>query len=75
MGLILSIFLIALASCSSFLFVKADQFFNSITNVEYEVSNYSVIVLNSSKYKELEDIMNQDVGVVHYNDNLSLIHI
>ena len=66
LGIIISIFLLLINTLVIFVYYKSDAFFNRITNVEYETSNYKIIILNDSKYEKLEDL--QNIGI--YNNKL-----
>lgn len=59
----------------SFIIVKADSFLNSVTINSHEISNYNVIVLNNSKYTDLVDIKDKELGIIendsNYNDVIS----
>lgn len=53
-------------------------FFNNIENEEYNLTNYSVIVLTDSKYNTIEDLKNENMGYYHnelINAEPSLEHI
>ena len=65
-GIIISIFLLLANALMIFVYYKADSFFNKITNIEYETSNYSVVILKDSSYKEMKDLTN--IGI--YNNEL-----
>ena len=58
LGIVLSIILLLINAAMIFVYYKADSFFNKITNVEYETSNYSIVILKESSYKELSDLTN-----------------
>lgn len=66
LGIILSIILLLINAGMIFVYYKADSFFNKITNVEYETSNYSIVILKDTAYKELSDLAN--IGI--YNNEL-----
>ena len=66
LGIVLSIILLLINAAMIFVYYKADSFFNKITNVEYETSNYSIVILKESSYKELSDLTN--IGI--YNNEL-----
>ena len=66
LGIIISIILLLASSLITFVYFKADAFFNRITNVEYETSNYAIVVLSDATYKELKDLTN--IGI--YNNEL-----
>ena len=57
-GIFLSIVLITISIGVAFIYHKTNTFFNKITNVKYETSNYSLLVLKSNNYEKLEDIKN-----------------
>ena len=66
LGIFISIILLLTSAALVFVYYKSNSFFNKITNVEYETSNYSVIVLKDSSYEKLEDLTN--IGI--YNNEL-----
>ena len=66
LGIILSILVILSSGLMIFVYQKANSFFNSITNVEYETSNYSIVILNDSPYEKINDLSN--IGI--YNNEL-----
>lgn len=61
LGILLSIPLIIGNIALSFIYLRTNSFFNKITNVEYETSNYSIIVLKESTYNKLEDL--KEIGL------------
>ena len=65
-GIFISIILLLANAALVFVYYKSNSFFNKITNVEYETSNYSVIVLKESSYEKLADLTN--IGI--YNNEL-----
>lgn len=65
LGIILSIILISLNTALVFINVKANKFLNTITNVKFETSSYSVIVLKDTEYKYVNDL--KVIGL-YYND-------
>ena len=65
-GIIFSVVLLLISTAIIFVYYKADTFFNKITNVEYETSNYKIITLKDSSYQKLEDLTN--IGI--YNNEL-----
>ena len=65
-GITLSIIMILVSAAIAFVYYKADAFFNKITNVEYETSNYKIVILKDSTYKKLSDLTN--IGI--YNNEL-----
>ena len=66
LGIFISIILLLTNAALVFVYYKSNSFFNKITNVEYETSNYSVIVLKESSYEKIEDLTN--IGI--YNNEL-----
>lgn len=66
LGIVLSIILLLINAAMIFVYYKADSFFNKITNVEYETSNYSIVILKESSHQELSDLTN--IGI--YNNEL-----
>jgi LCP family protein required for cell wall assembly len=65
LGIILSIILIGVNVVIGFVYYKSNSFFNKITNIEYETSNYVTIVLKDSSFKKLEDV--KSIGLF-YNE-------
>lgn len=47
-------------------------FLKKIGSKDYKTQNYSVIVLNSSKYEELKDIKNEEIGILNSKDTEGL---
>lgn len=43
-------------------------FLKKIGNKNYKTQNYSIVVLNDSKYKKLKDIKDEDVGILSKKD-------
>ena len=66
LGIFISIILLLTNAALVFVYCKSNSFFNKITNVEYETSNYSVIVLKESSYEKIADLTN--IGI--YNNEL-----
>ena len=56
LSIILTSIIIIISIGVSFVFLKADNILNKITDVDKEINNYSVIVLKDSEYEELNDI-------------------
>lgn len=56
LGIIFSIPLLIGNVALCYVYSRTNTFFNKITNVEYETSNYSVIVLKDSTYTKIEDL-------------------
>ena len=56
-GYIISILLIAISIALGYIFFRANSFFNKITNIKYETTNYSILVLKDSEYKTLDDLI------------------
>ena len=57
-GIILSIILIITNVGLIFAYNRINNFFDKITNTEYETNNYSVMVLKDSSFSKLDDITN-----------------
>ena len=57
-GIFLSIILIIISIGIAYVYNRTNTFFNKITNVKYETSNYSLLVLKSNNYENLEDLKN-----------------
>jgi LCP family protein required for cell wall assembly len=47
-------------------------FMNNFGSKNYKTQNYSVVVLNSSKYNKIKDIKNEDVGILSVEDTEGL---
>ena len=62
-GIILSIILIILNTAIVFINIKANKFLNTITNVKFETTSYSLIVLKDSNYKYVNDL--SIIGLYH----------
>ena len=58
LGILLSIILILANVIIGFVYYKSNSFFNKITNIEYETSNYVTIVLKDSSFNKLNDVKN-----------------
>ena len=71
-AIFISIILILTSSLLIFIYFKADSFFNKITNVEYETSNYNILILNDSTYKELSDLTNIGIYSNELDKNYTL---
>ena len=56
LGIIFSIPLLIGNVSLCYVYSRTNTFFNKITNVEYETSNYSVIVLKDSTYTKIEEL-------------------
>lgn len=63
LGIILSIILIILNTAIVFINIKANKFLNTITNVKFETTSYSLIVLKDSNYKYVNDL--SIIGLYH----------
>lgn len=72
LGIICSIFLLFVSSAITFIYIRSNSFFNKITNVEYEKSNYIVIVLKDSPYEKLDDIKNIGIYKNELDKNYSI---
>ncbi len=83
LGIISSILIIIINIGLTFIYIKSNNFFNKITNVEYETSNYSVLVLKESSYQKLEDLenigiysneldKNYDLAIEELNDKVQI---
>ncbi len=74
LGIFISIILILCNVALFLVYHKANSFFNKITDIAYETTNYNVIVLNDSEYEKLDDI--KKIGLFYneidtnYNDAL-----
>lgn len=66
LGIFLSLILLIGDIALTFVYIRANKFFNKITNIEYETSSYSVIVLKDSKFEKLDDIIS--IGI--YNTEI-----
>ena len=65
-GIFLSIILLLADIALAFVYYKANSFFGKITDVEYETSNYSIVILKESSIEKLADLTN--IGI--YNNEL-----
>ena len=72
LGIICSIFLLFVSSAITFIYIRSNSFFDKITNVEYEKSNYIVIVLKDSPYEKLDDIKNIEIYKNELDKNYSI---
>lgn len=72
LGIICSIFLLFVSSAITFIYIRSNSFFDKITNVEYEKSNYIVIVLKDSPYEKLDDIKNIGIYKNELDKNYSI---
>ena len=61
LGILLSIPILIGNITLGYLYIKTNTFFNKITNVEYETSNYSIIVLKESTYTKIEEL--KEIGL------------
>ena len=61
LGILLSIPLLIGDIALCYVYLRTNTFFNRITGVEYETSNYSIIVLKDSTYTKLEDL--KEIGL------------
>lgn len=61
LGIFLSIILIIVSIGVAYIYHRTDTFFSKITNVKYETSNYSLLVLKTNNYKELTDLKNMAI--------------
>ena len=68
LGILVFIIIFTSNILGSFIIVRTNSFFNSITNKIEEINNYNIIVLNDSKYKDLENIKDKEIGIIN-NDN------
>lgn len=62
-GIFLSMLLLICDIGLCIVYIKTNNFFNKITNVEYEKSNYSLIVLKDSKFTQIKDL--NEVGTYY----------
>lgn len=74
-GYILSIIFIILFIILSFISIRVQIFFNKISNSDTEVSNYSLVVLESSNYYNINDVSDKSIGILdtdnsYYNEAL-----
>ncbi len=65
-GLIFSVIIDIICCIGSIYCFKTADFINDISSSEYTIQNYSVIVLNDSKYDEIDDLRDKTIG---YFDN------
>lgn len=66
-GTFLSIILIIIFTLGIVYELNTIGFLKKIGNKNYKTQNYSVVVLNSSKYKKISDIKDEDVGILTKN--------
>ena len=72
LGLVFSIFIIILSIGIYFVYNRTNDFFNKITNVEYEKSNYAIIALKDTEAEKLDDIKNIGIYKNELDKNYSL---
>lgn len=60
-GLLISSILIIMYSFISYYLYKTTDFLSNL-NLDYKTYNYSIVVLNDSKYEKLKDITNEELG-------------
>lgn len=65
LGLLIMIIIVIGSTGCSFVFIRANKLLTNITNVENEISSYSVIVLKDSNYEKLEDIKSKEIGILN----------
>lgn len=75
-GYILSIIFIVLFIILSFIFIRVQMFLDNISNIDTEVSNYSLVVLKDSSYYTIDDIKDNNIGILdtdnsYYNEALN----
>lgn len=61
LGILLSIPILIGNIALSYLYIRTTSFFNKITNVEYETSNYSIIVLKESTISKIDEL--KEIGL------------
>ena len=61
LGILLSIPILIGNIALSYLYIRTNSFFNKITNVEYETSNYSIIVLKESTISKIDEL--KEIGL------------
>ena len=75
-GLLISIAIVAVSIIGVFHSDKITNILDkAFDNIEYETSTYSVVVLNNSKYKSIEDIQNKKVGYLTIDDKVDHTNI
>lgn len=57
-GVLISLILLAVSFGITFLYVRTNNFFDKITNVEYETSNYIIVTLKDNTLDKLSDVKN-----------------
>ncbi len=65
---IISVLFIAILSIGVNYCLKLDNFLDNITNSDYEIQNYSVIVLNNNTYNKLSDLNGKTMGYINNED-------
>lgn len=68
-GVILAFFLLMVSIGISSFLIRTDTLLNRITDVQKEVSSYSVIVLKESSYVDLKDVSGLELGVIEKGDS------
>lgn len=64
-GIFISIIILILNISITFISYKFNNFFDKITNISYETSNYLIIVLKDSKYDKIDDL--PEIGIIKNN--------
>lgn len=70
--IICSILIVITSVIGSIYLFKTIIFIGDIGNINYKTENYSVIVLNNSSYKRIEDLIGKDFGIL--NDSIEHIN-
>ncbi len=71
---IISVLLIAALSVADVYCMQLDNFLNNITVSDYEIQNYSVLVLKNDKYTKLSDLNDKSIGyLTNDKENLESI--
>lgn len=71
-AIFISLILIIISAGISYVYIRSNSFFNKITNVEYETSNYIVIALKDNNISKLEEIKNIGIYSNDLDKNYSL---
>jgi len=71
-GYTLSIFIISIMTFIEIYLFNTLGFLFNMTDGDYSLHNYNVIVLNNNSYKNIEDLKNKDIGISETTDGEEL---
>lgn len=71
-GYILSIIIISIMTFIEIYLFNTLGFLFNMTDGDYSLHNYNVIVLNNNSYKNIEDLKNKDIGISETTDGEEL---